>query len=197
MASSNTTRTGSSPLSGDEAPLPDEDAELMLAAAKGDDAAFEKIVLRHQKTLLNFFCRLGVPISDAEDLAQQTFVRLHRYRSSYERTAKFTTYLYLLARQVRVDEIRRRVRAERTRDAFRAEVDYRESLPGDDPAPCLRDDLQNALDQLDEPHREVVVLGLLRELPYQEVAEVLGVPVGTVKSRMHHALRKLREILDR
>ena len=169
----------------------------MLAAAKGDDAAFEKIVLRHQKPLLNFFCRLGVPISDAEDLAQQTFVRLHRYRSSYERTAKFTTYLYLLARQVRVDEIRRRVRAERTRDAFRAEVDYRESLPGDDPAPCLRDDLQDALDQLDEPHREVVVLGLLRELPYQEVAEILGVPVGTVKSRMHHALRKLREILDR
>ena len=197
MASSNTTRTGSSPLSGDEAPLPDEDADLMLAAAKGDDAAFEKIVLRHQKPLLNFFCRLGVPISDAEDLAQQTFVRLHRYRASYERTAKFTTYLYLLARQVRVDEIRRRVRAERTRDAFRAEVDYREPLPGDDPAPCLRDDLQGALDQLDEPHREVVVLGLLRELPYQEVAEILGVPVGTVKSRMHHALRKLREILDR
>ena len=165
----------------------------MLAAAKGDDAAFEKIVLRHQKPLLNFFCRLGVPISDAEDLAQQTFVRLHRYRASYERTAKFTTYLYLLARQVRVDEVRRRVRAERTRDAFHAEVAYRESLPDDAPPLCLQD----ALDQLDEPHREVVVLGMLRDLPYQEVAEILGVPVGTVKSRMHHALRKLREILER
>ena len=169
----------------------------MLAAAKGDDAAFEALVLRHQKPLLNFFCRLGIGLSDAEDLAQLTFVRLYRYRDTYRPEAKFTTYLYLIARQVRVDEVRRRIRAERTRNALAEEVAFEMANPPPAPSPGLRDDLQAALDQLDEPHREVVVLGLVRDLPYQEVAEILGIPVGTVKSRMHHALRRLRELLEK
>lgn len=179
------------------AATPDEDAVLMLAAAKGDDAAFERLVLRHQKPLLNFFCRLGASRPDAEDLAQLTFIRLHRYRESYRPAAKFTTYLYLLARQVRVDEVRRRIRAERTRQELAEEAAHDAANPPPAPSPGLRDDLQSALDQLDEAHREVVVLGLVRELPYQEVSEILGIPVGTVKSRMHHALARLRSLLEK
>lgn len=174
----------------------DEDAELMLAVKDGDDSAFERIVLRHQKPLLNFFCRLGVNISDAEDLAQLTFVRLYRYKSTYERTAKFTTYLYLLARQVRVDEIRKQIRLTKSKEAAKGEAEIVETFSKEKPSHGLQDDLQVALQALDESHREVVVLGMLRELPYQEVAEILNIPVGTVKSRMHHALKQLRKILE-
>lgn len=171
----------------------DEDALLMLAAARGDDAAFEKIVLRHQKPLLNFFRRSGV-YTDAEDLVQQTFVRLYRYRARYSPKAKFTTFLYLAARQVRIDEVRRRIRQKELRDKIVADGGSREPVSTDAPYDGVSDDLQAALARLSDAHREVVVLGVLQELPYSEVAEILGVPVGTVKSRMFHALRELRGI---
>ena len=171
------------------------DEELMLAAAREDQAAFERLVVRHQKPLLNFFVRAGV-YTDAEDLVQQTFVRLYRYRARYSPTAKFTTFLYLLARQVRVDEVRKRIRLKNLRDKLKADEERAGPLPTDAPYTGISDDLQAALAKLSEAHREVVVLGMLQELPYTEVAEILGVPVGTVKSRMYHALRSLRQILE-
>ena len=173
--------------------LPDE--ELMLMAAKDDMAAFEQLVLRHEKPLLNFFLRSGV-YTDAEDLVQQTFIRLYRYRAKYAPTAKFTTFLYLLARQVRVDEVRKRIRLRNLREKLAEENRRAEPIQADAPYTGASDDLQAALSQLSEAHREVVVLGMLQDLPYTEVSEILGVPVGTVKSRMFHALRTLRRILE-
>ena len=173
--------------------LPDE--ELMLMAARDDMAAFEQLVVRHQKPLLNFFYRLGV-YTDAEDLVQLTFVRLYRYRGKYSPDAKFTTFLYLLARQVRVDEVRKRIRLRNLREKLAEENRRAEPVQADAPYTGASDDLQAALSQLSEAHREVVVLGMLQDLPYTEVSEILGVPVGTVKSRMFHALRTLRRILE-
>ena len=167
--------------------LPDE--ELMLMAARDDMAAFEQLVVRHQKPLLNFFYRLGV-YTDAEDLVQLTFVRLYRYRGKYSPEAKFT------ARQVRVDEVRKRIRLRNLREKLAEENRRAEPIQADAPYTGASDDLQAALSQLSEAHREVVVLGMLQDLPYTEVSEILGVPVGTVKSRMFHALRTLRRILE-
>ena len=171
------------------------DEELMLMASKDDQTAFEQIVVRHQKPLLNFFYRLGV-YTDAEDLVQLTFVRLFRYRAKYSPDAKFTTFLYLLARQVRVDEVRKRIRLRNLREKLAEENSRTEPVQTDAPYTGASDDLQAALSQLSEAHREVVVLGMLQDLPYTEVSEILGVPVGTVKSRMFHALRTLRRILE-
>ncbi len=174
----------------------ESDETLMLAAAGGDMAAFEQLVLRHEKPLLNFFIRSGV-YTDAEDLVQQTFIRLYRYRAKYAPTAKFTTFLYLLARQVRVDEIRRRIRLRNLRERLKADAEPPGPPEADAPYTGVSDDLQAALAKLSNAHREVVVLGMLQELPYAEVAEILGVPVGTVKSRMFHALRTLRQMLGK
>lgn len=173
----------------------DEDALLMVAAAKDDQKAFEQLVLRHQQSLLNFFYRSGV-YTDVEDLVQQTFVRLYRYRAKYSPKAKFTTFLYLIARQVRVDEIRKRIRLQNLREKMSAEGKLTEPVTREAPYTGLSDDLQEALAKLSEAHREVVVLGMLQEVPYPEIAEILGIPVGTVKSRMFHALRELRLILE-
>ena len=172
----------------------DDDAALMMAAAKGDMRSFEALVVRHQTPLLNFFRRSGV-YTDAEDLVQQTFVRLYRYRGRYSPRAKFTTFLYLLARQVRVDEVRKRIRAKALRERLMADEGTDEPVSTEAPYDGLADDLQAALCKLSNAHREVVVLGVLQELPYAEVAEITGVPVGTVKSRMFHALKALRRIL--
>lgn len=177
-------------------PIADEDALLMMAAAKNDDqAAFEQLVIRHQKPLLNFFYRSCV-YTDVEDLVQQTFVKLYSYRKKYSPKAKFTTFLYLIARQVRIDEIRKRIRLQNLREKLKAENGFTEPITTEPPYSGLSDDLQAALAKLSDAHREVVVLGMLQELPYPEISEILGIPVGTVKSRMHHALRELRRILE-
>lgn len=173
---------------------PDEDALLMLAAAKGDDKAFNELVVRHQKNLLNYFARLSV-YNDVEDLVQQTFIRIYKYRDRYSPKAKFTTFMYLVARQVRVDEIRKRVSLQRIRDRVKAQVEIDGDTVTDEHPDVLSDDLQAALAKLSEAHREVVVLGMLQEVPYPEISKILNIPVGTVKSRMHHALRQLRTLL--
>ncbi len=175
----------------------DKGAELMLLVRDGDEKAFAELITLHQKTLLNFFLRLNVPYSDAEDLVQLTFLKLYRYRESYTRTAKFTTYLFLLARQIWVDEVRRRIKQNKVKDALKADVAFQESLPYKNPEFGLNDDLQKALSKLSDAHREVVVLGMLKELPYLEISKITGVPVGTVKSRMHHALKLLRGELEK
>lgn len=174
----------------------DPDSALMTAVRNGDDGAFGKLVEKHQRPLMNFFARMGVNITDAEELTQLTFIKLYRHRGTYRPSAKFTTWLYLLARQTRVDEVRSAARRELARKAAELERDIMGANACEPPQFGLRDDLQAALGKLDEDHRAVVVLGMVQELPYQEVGQILGIPTGTVKSRMHNALKKLRAILE-
>ncbi len=163
----------------------------MLLAKEDDRTAFETLVRKHQRPLLNFFIRAGVT-TDAEDLVQQTFIRLYRYRNRYRARAKFTTFLYLLARQVWIDELRRRKRRQRLSDGLKAEPTPEPRAP----TPALADDLQQALAGLSERLRAVVTLGVLQELAYPEIARILKIPVGTVKSRMFNGLRELRARLE-
>lgn len=171
----------------------DPDAALMERARDGDLAAFEELVRRHQQPLMNFFARLGAP-SDAEDLAQETFLRLYRYRARYRANAKFTTYLYLLARQVRIDCLRRGMRRDALHDRAAAEAPQHAEPSA--LAQGARLDADAALALLSEPMREVVVLAILQGLPHQETSAILGIPVGTVKSRLSIALHRLRNLME-
>jgi RNA polymerase sigma-70 factor (ECF subfamily) len=173
-----------------------DDASLMLRVRGEDDGdAFAVLVVRHQKTLLNFFVRSGVQY-DCEDLVQQTFLRLYRYRGRYVATAQFTTFLFLLARQVWIDELRRRKRRERLAEGLAAEPHPEFVEPVGASMGTAGDlDLAGALAALPEGLRLVVELGVYQELAYAEVARILGIPVGTVKSRMFNALARLRESL--
>ena len=149
---------------------------------------------KFENNLLNFFWRQGVQQSEGEDLVQETYLRLWKYRREYKPTAKLSTFIFLIARQVRIDALRRKVRREAREETWGKEGEASE-------APSVgridaREDVRWALAKLSEPLRDVVELGVFQDLPYAEVAEILGIPVGTVKSRMSNALRKLKEIFD-
>lgn len=171
--------------------LEDPDVVLMLEVAKGSEEAFAALVGRHQNPLLNFFARMGA-LSHGEDLVQETFVRLFRYRQKYRATAPFGAFLYRIARNVWADHGRKIVRMDRLA------TDYEQELSVPPPVkPMGRElDIQGALEQLSPKLREVLVLNVYQGLRYQEIADALEIPLGTVKSRINLALGALREILN-
>lgn len=174
-------------------PESDPDVALMVEAAKGTESAFAELVRRHQNSLVNFFARMGAS-SDCEDLVQETFVRLFRYRGQYRPTARFTTFLYHLARHVWADRGRKILRIERLNTEYEQEL--RSAEHHAPPRAGQSVDIEAALDRLSPKLREVIVLNIYQGLRYQEVADVLEIPLGTVKSRINLALTALKEILD-
>ena len=157
-----------------------------------DDLVLE--ARKFEKNLLNFFWRQGVQQSEGEDLVQETYLRLWKYRSEYKPTAKLSTFVFLLARQVRIDALRRQARREAREESWG--IGDATSADGATSRVDAREDVRWALAQLSEPLRDVVELGVFQDLPYAEVSAILGIPVGTVKSRMSNALKKLKEVLD-
>ncbi len=144
-----------------------------------------------QENLLNFFRRQGVIDGDLEDCLQETYVRLWKYRGEYRPSAKLSTFLFILARQVLIDSYRRRT------NRRRREADWQEARPSSvSPQPCVRTDVEWAMSRLSPPLRETVELALFQDLPYKEISRILDIPVGTVKSRVSNAIRKLKELFD-
>ena len=168
------------------------DIELMERSSREDLEAFETLVDRYQKKMLNYFLRMGV-YTDGEDLVQETFVRLYRYRDRYRPTAKFSTFLYTIARTVWIDRVRKSDRQTRLKEAVSNEL---ATPPEKKTATGARMDVRHAVASLPEKLRAVVVLNVFQGLKYQEVATVLDVPEGTVKSRMHTAMKELKDLLD-
>ena len=173
------------------------DVDLMLRAKAGDDAAFSLLVERFGKILLNFFLRKGVSYEDGQDLVQKTFLRLWSYRRRYVPEAKFTTFLFLAAGQVATDHFRSEARRKRLADSLAEEAkDTGTDGASSDALPGSGQDVRLAVARLPEGMRDVVELGVFQQLPYQDVAGILGIPRGTVKSRMFNALRRLKEMLS-
>lgn len=166
----------------------------MRLAAQGEERAFAMLVDRYKNILLNFFLRKGVSYDDGQDLAQQTFLRLWNYRAKYTPQAKFTTFLFLLASQVAVDFYRSVARRRGLVENLTREVEVRaDAAPP--PVPAEGEDVRRAVAKLPAGLRDVVELGVFQDLPYADIGDILKIPVGTVKSRMFNALRKLKELL--
>ena len=173
----------------------------MKRAADGDDAAFEDLVDRCQAGLIQFFTVLSRNRADGEDLAQEAFIRLYRARRAYRAQARFRTYLYRIAQNLWTDYLRRK----KTRIG-ESPLDDRNRQGPPEPGSAsanreptvsvkTRKELYNAVLALSEEQRMVLLLNLVEDLTYPQIAETLSIPVGTAKSRMHHALRKLQALL--
>jgi RNA polymerase sigma-70 factor, ECF subfamily len=199
----------SAPLSGSAPPAGPSDADLMLAFRGGDARAFEALVQRHQRGIYNFILRSVRDGARAEELLQEVFLRVVRAKDRYERTAKFTTWIYAIARNLCVDESRRaRFRDHKSLDAKQPGKDGDEGgtllsrmpspdVPTDEAAdaPTLKRRMAAAIDALPDEQREVFLLRQVSGLSFREIGETLGVPENTIKSRMRYALEKLREHL--
>lgn len=174
------------------------DEELMLRAAQADPDAFAQLYHRHKEGLLNFCYRLLRNWEDAGDVFQEAFRYLHVHAASYQPTARFTTYLFHIARNMCIDVLRRRKRWNLQ------QLDTQVDVP-DDPSPPaqpleqgeMEQKIRKAMEELPEAYREVVHLRVVEDLAYEEIAQVLECPVGTVKSRLHSGLGLLRQILKR
>jgi len=191
-----------------EAPSPSDEA-LMASFRHGDARAFEVLVSRHRRGLLNFLLRSVGNQSRAEELLQDVFIRVIRAKGRYEQTARFSTWIYTIARNICVDESRR-AKFRRTvsldsprrgRDgeegASMLEMTAEAQVGVDDAAmgPTLQARLAAAIDRLPDDQREVFYMRQLSGLSFKEIGEVVGAPENTVKSRMRYALEKLREEL--
>jgi RNA polymerase sigma-70 factor (ECF subfamily) len=170
---------------------PSSDEELMAAFAKGSTEAFSELFTRYKQPLFGFFRRRVGDAAHAEELTQETFLAVLRASARYEPRALFRTYLYAIGFKI--------LRAHRRKAAFRATflgaaAGFRE--------PAVRNttdaevSLRHAVGKLERMDREILMLREFEELSYGEIAELLSLPVNTVRSRLFRARMALRDLLS-
>lgn len=188
--------------------LDQADEDLMVMYQSGEVRAFELLLGRHRKSVYNFILRFVGDKETAEDLLQETFMRVIKGADAYKRQAKFTTWLYTIARNLCVDQTRRR--KHRRHASLDAPMDTSEEsgslmdvIASNEMASDRKSvnkelfaTMQRAIAGLSEEQREVFLMREFLDLPFKQIAEVVGVPENTVKSRMRYALEKLRLELD-
>jgi RNA polymerase sigma-70 factor (ECF subfamily) len=181
----------------------DEDVRLMLAFRGGDDAAFEALFERWAARLLRFLERMVRDTAVAEELVQETFLRVHRARTRYEPDAKFSTWLYTIASNLARNELRgpfRRAPHDST-DAEREGAPLElaaEDSPVDEIVNARREgsEVEAALQKLPERQRAALWLAAVEGLPYAEVAQALETSESSVKALVHRARVALAEQLS-
>jgi RNA polymerase sigma-70 factor, ECF subfamily len=184
------------------------DEDLMVLYQKGEVRAFEILLVRHRKPLYNFILRYLGDKETAEDLLQEAFMRVIKGAEAYKRQAKFTTWLYTIARNLCVDQTRRRKHRKHASldaplDASDESGSLLDVIPSKEMASDrksvnkqLHETMQRAIAGLSEEQREVFLMREFLDMPFKQIADVVGVPENTVKSRMRYALDKLRLELD-
>ena len=182
------------------------DEDLMLAFGAGEATAFDRLVARHKRGLYNFLLRSVHNQSRAEELLQEVFLRVIRAKDRYQRTARFTTWIYTIARNLCVDESRRQKfrrtlpleakRKGRGEDSGLSILDVTEAgevgTDSASEAPKIRERVAAAIENLPDDQREVFMMRQFGGLSFKQIGEAVGAPENTVKSRMRYALEKLR-----
>lgn len=182
------------------------DEALMARFQGGDRNAFARLMRRHLGGVYNFVARHTNPGAGAEDLTQEVFLRVVERASAFKHEAKFTTWLYAIARNLCIDALRRAShRQHPSLDEPNAQgVALADQLGDSHPdaggeraagSREMGERIKQALQRLPDEQREVFLLREVANLPFQEIAEVTGVPENTVKSRMRYALERLQESL--
>lgn len=171
--------------------------ELLMRAVKlGDVAQLGRLFERHRLAIFNFLARTIGDRAAAEDLVQDVFVRVLKYRHTYRDDHVFTTWLFRIARNARADHYRR-TQLSRTVPL----LEYDAPSQDEDASAALERSAEGRLFEaafqlLAEDKRELLVLARFQQMPYQQIAALLDIEVGTVKVRVHRAVAALRELVD-
>ena len=180
------------------------DEDLMELFQQGTVEAFNILIERYEQPLTHYVYRFVGDAEECEDLVQETFVRVYRNRHSYRRIARYSTWLYTIAGNLARSEYRKRRRRQvySLQSVNREDETYEVEIPDETFSPdrhtegSIQDHyIQQALDELSEDFREVVVLRDVQQLTYEEIAEITGLPMGTVKSRINRGRTKLKVLL--
>jgi RNA polymerase sigma-70 factor, ECF subfamily len=185
------------------------DEQLFLRYNNGDQRGFQELVQRYEPRIQGFLRKRLNDEERVEDLTQDTFLRIHRARENYDPSRKFSTWIHTIANNLLKNEFRNRSRRrEMVFSDLRAEsapsgapsrpVEF-ESVGGDPEHETYRSELRQAIDaaieRMDEHHRVPFVMREVDDLSYEEIAEAIGIPVGTVKSRLNRARNSFRSLL--
>lgn len=183
------------------------DEQLLKQFLAGDSTGFEQLVRRHAAELHQFVLRFTRVTATAEDVVQEAFLQVFTAASSFDPTRRFKPWLFTIAANKARDQLRSRSRKrEVPLDAPVGKAEdtgqrFADLLAGEDPAPEaeleraeLRTIVQGIVDGMPEKLSEVLILGYYHRFPYKEIADVVGIPVGTVKSRLHAAVTLFGEL---
>lgn len=179
------------------------DISLMKKVARGDHSAFEELVQRHQYAIVGTVAKMLGNHSEAEDIAQQVFLRLWKSAGRYKPTAKFTTFLFTITRNLVFNETRRRARRgeqslEEQADEWHQQFQEKEHSQPD--ARLLELELREAVNRaittLPQKQRMAVVLRRHENMSYEGIAGILGISVSAVKSQLFRARATLRQMLS-
>jgi len=181
------------------------DEDLMEKFQSGYEEAFNILIDRYTDRVHNFLYRYTHNHQDCEDLVQETFLRIYRSRNSYERIAKFSTWMYTIA--INLAKSLHKKKQKMTKISMHKDPNDEEDREIDIIDPNLTpdnvvnermcvDQVEKALQKISEEFREVVVLRDIQQLSYEEITEITGLPMGTVKSRINRGRSHLQEILE-
>jgi len=178
------------------------DEQLIAKFQLGDLQAYDFLVRRYKDQLLNFVYRFVGNRTDAEDIVQETFLRVYKNKHMYKEIAKFSTWVYTIAGNLAKTELRRRKRHKifSVSNFVNEERDY--DIPDKDHSPERKVDssiqegiIQKAIEKLPTKFKEVIILRDIQGFAYEEISQILNIPLGTVKSRVNRGRLKLQEDL--
>ena len=180
------------------------DEILIKKFQDGDIAAYNQIVYRYKDRLYNFIYRFVNDLDRAEDLVQDTLLKLYTHKHSYREIAKFSTWLYTIAGNLARTELRK-IKRRRTFSVTELSYEDREYIiassdsgPGDEHvSQNFERNVQRALAELPDDFKTIIILRDIQELSYDEISKIVGVPLGTVKSRINRGRIKLQNLLKR
>jgi len=174
------------------------DAECVRKLQRGETEAFETLIRRHQKTIFNLVYRMLGDYDEAAEISQEAFLSAYRAIGNFRGEANFSTWLYRIA----LNHATTRRKSMNTRQQRNLPIDNTEPVSDPHPGPAetmekkeIRERVQQALNSLEPDDATVILLRDLQDVPYEEVARVLEIPVGTVKSRLHRARQALKSEL--
>ena len=179
------------------------DEELIFEFKEGDNVAFDEIVYRYKDRLVNFLFRYTGNKDDSEDLAQDAFIKLYRSKHLYQEIAKFSTWFYTIAINIAKTSLKKKSKMSTMSISDydeENEKDYELTSDMRDPDVLANASIENfyiqqAINSLEKTYSEAIVLRDVQNLDYEEIAKILNVPIGTVKSRINRGREKLKVLL--
>ncbi len=177
------------------------DEQLIKQFQEGDRQSYNELVFRYKDKILNFLYRFVYDMDLAEDLAQETFLKVYLKKDSYREISKFSTWMYTIASNLAKTELRKIKRRKTYSISEISDVDREVNffVEDENPDDKLDDNESNILHEsifeLEEDFRTIIILREIQELSYENISKILKLPLGTVKSRINRGKLKLRDIL--